>query len=145
MIKVKKITVILAAILTMVFIGFVSVSNLVATEASLYKTVTSDLLKEKQENQDSFIAYFYQKNCAPCQQVRPIINDYIEETQNEVLAVDINEDENKNLLIEGFDINSTPIVIFVDSGKEQERFSSVFGEEEFKERASKVYSDDGVN
>lgn len=141
---VKKLIVFVSAVVTMVIIGYISVSNLVGSEPALYKKVSSDQIKKMKEEQETFIAYFYQENCAPCKQVNPIINDYIQTTGKDIFAVDINADKNKNLLMEGFNIEGTPTVIFINSGKEENRFLSVFGKDEFKNTADLIYGDSDI-
>lgn len=114
---------------TCIILSF-SIIKLINTEAALYQNISTNEVQKMIENNESFILYMYQKNCSSCQQVTPIINDYIKEN-NKVFAVDINSDDNKNYILQDLNIKGTPTVIFYNKGEESGRFTSIFSKDEF--------------
>ncbi|BDU86875.1 thioredoxin family protein [Clostridium perfringens] len=134
----KKVVVTILAIITIIVILTFSISNLIQNEKPLYKDSSINEVKMKIQNKESFILYLYQKQCPSCLQIKPIINEYIQSTGNEILAVDINNDKDKNFIVQDLNISGTPTVIFYKEGNEISRLISVFNEELFLERAQEI-------
>lgn len=131
----KKILVTIFGISIITCILYFSLTKLINSDVALYKVISTETAQEMIDKNETFILYLYQKNCASCRQVKPIINDYIRNTHNEIFAIDINADENKNYIIQDLNIQGTPTVIFYNSGKETGRFISVFSKKEFEKKA----------
>lgn len=135
----KKIIIFCIATVTILLIAFYSINHLVESEPVMYKQVSSTEIEKKTHGKESFIAYFYQKNCPSCKQIKPILNDFVEQSGKDIFAVDINSDDYKNLLIQDFNIQSTPTVIFYELGEEKFRFLSAFSKEEFEAKANLIF------
>ncbi|MGG3279569.1 thioredoxin family protein [Paenibacillus solani] len=136
----KTITFCIATVIILL-IAYYSINNLLNSELALYKQVPSTEIEKMIQENETFIAYFYQKNCPSCKQIKPILNNFIEESGKDIFAVDINSDDHKNLLIQDFEIQGTPTVIFYKSGEEKFRFISVFNKEEFDEKANLIFKE----
>lgn len=130
----KKIIVFCISTIIILLIVYYSLSHLLNSEAALYKDISSTEVEKMIQENDTFIAYFYQKSCPSCKQIKPILNEYIKQSGKDIFAVDINSDDNKNLLIQYFGIQGTPTVILYESGNEKFRFISAFSKEEFEEK-----------
>lgn len=130
----KKILITIIGLVLICGILTFSIIKLINTEVALYKNISTNEIQKMIENDESFIVYMYQKSCPSCEKIRPIINEYIRNSNNEIFAVDINSDENKNYLLQDLNIQGTPTVIFYSNGNETGRFTSVFTKEEFEKK-----------
>lgn len=137
----KKIIIFCTSTIIILLIAFYSTSQLLNSESALYKDVSSTKVEKMIQENDTFIAYFYQKSCPSCKQIKPILNDYIRHSGKDIFAVDINNDDNKNLLIQDFGIQGTPTVILYESGEEKFRFISAFSKEEFEEKMNFIFEE----
>jgi len=129
------------ATVTILLIALFSINHLFESELALYKQVPSTEIEKKTHENETFIAYFYQKNCPSCIQIKPILNNFVERSGKDIFAVDINSDDYKNLLIQGFDIQGTPTVVFYELGEEKFRFTSAFSKEEFEAKANLIFEE----
>lgn len=134
----KKIVVGLG-IIFIVVIGMVAFTKLSQTDEVQYTDTNVTQINSMIKSKKTFIVYFYQKGCPSCEQVKPIINHYIITTHQKIFAIDINKDSQKSSILQQFEIQGTPTVLFLNRGVENNRLVSVFSKAEFKERAEKLY------
>lgn len=135
----RKIIVVLIGIILISGISFFSVGKLMSSEVALYKDIKTTDVQQMESKKQDFILYLYQKTCASCKQVKPIINEYIKNEKKDIYAIDINADENKNFILQDLGIQGTPTVIFYKDGKETVRMISAFTKNEFYEKANKLW------
>lgn len=130
----KKILIIIFSLILISGILTVSIIKLLNTDIALYENTSTDKIQEMISNKETFIVYMYQKSCPSCQEVKPILNDYIKEDKATILAIDINSDKNKNYLSQDLNVKGTPTIIFYNNGIETGRLTSVFTREKFEEK-----------
>ncbi|MGC6174896.1 thioredoxin family protein [Lacrimispora sp. 38-1] len=125
----KKLVIILLVVLITCAIFSFSFTKLLATEKPLYQNINVDDIKERIDNKQSFVLFFYQKTCLGCKEIKPIINTYIHKTGNQIYAIDINDIDDKSYLIQNLNISGTPTVIFYKNGIEKDRIINIFNME----------------
>ena len=74
---------IICSIFAYIYSGLSNVQKIKVT------TISSGELIEKIESRDSFTVYFFQTGCSGCDKVAPIINEYIENTNTPIYAVNL--------------------------------------------------------
>lgn len=129
----KYITLIIS-ILVIGLILFWSLTNLIKIERNLYIDVESSEVQAMSNEKSDFVVYFYQKSCVTCKKVKPIINQYIKDNNQDIYAVDINNDKNQSYIANNIDIQATPTVIFYKNGKETNRIVGDFNKKDLTKK-----------
>ena len=129
----KKRVVYVFLVLMICFIFVYIYSGLSNVQKMKVTIISSGELIEKIENRDNFTAYFFQTGCSGCDKVAPIINEYIENTNIPIYAVNLETAEYPAYLLEVLKIQSSPTIITFSSGKEIGRLSTVFSLAELEE------------
>lgn len=97
-----------------------------------YIDIGADIMLGKIENQETFTVYFYQEDCNGCMEVNDVLNTYIKSTGDQIYAIDLNNTDYPQYLVNILKIQSSPTIIRFEKGQEQSRLSSVFNLEELK-------------
>lgn len=128
----KIITIIIMSLICTVFFVY-SYKNIITSQRNLYITIETDELISKIERKDSFILFFYQKNCISCKQVASVLNEYIEESGVEIFALDLSVASKPGFIAGVIGIEETPVLIIFEKGEEINRLNGIFSLEEFEE------------
>lgn len=131
MIKLKKTYLIIVGIILTILLGTILYFTLKPKENNLIEIDGTELLK-KLENKETFILVFTQTGCVHCSEYKPILNRVL--TENNIKAYEINrnnlekeEETIKNKVNELFNINGTPMTLFINDGEEKTTINRISG------------------
>lgn len=133
MINMKKLLLLIIMSIVLVGTSIIIYKNVIKFSQSSCIQIDTGIMLDKMENQQTFTVYFYQTNCVSCMQVSNIINSYIQETGDEIYAIDLNNTNYQNYLANVLKIQGTPTIIRFVKGKETNRLVSVFDAQELEE------------
>lgn len=115
----------------MILLGTILYFTLKPKENNLIEIDGTELLK-KLENKETFILVFTQTGCVHCSEYKPILNRVL--TENNIKAYEINrnnlekeEETIKNKVNELFNINGTPMTLFINDGEEKTTINRISG------------------
>lgn len=127
----KSIVVIIGIIVVSLFLF--SLNQLFNNELHLYEIIDTQTVEAKKQDNEDFIIYLYQEQCAPCEQVRPIINEYIEDNNvDNIYAVDVNNSDNVLNSVIDYEITMTPTIISFTNGNEAQMIEGAFTQQDFE-------------
>ncbi len=128
MIKLKKTYLIIVGIILTILLGTILYFTLKPKENNLIEIDGTELLK----NKETFILVFTQTGCVHCSEYKPILNRVL--TENNIKAYEINrnnlekeEETIKNKVNELFNINGTPMTLFINDGEEKTTINRISG------------------
>lgn len=129
--KFKNIIFLIFTIFSIAFFSFMILHNEINND-NYYNNITFNELEKKISSEDEITVYFYKDNCQPCSKMKQIINKYIKETDNDIYAININEDTDYMFKItDTYNIEYTPTIIILKKNKEVDRIDSLVSEKEF--------------
>ena len=123
-------TIILLSLISVCFV-VCAYKNLITSQKNMCVKIESTELISKIEGQESFVIFFYQKNCISCKQVTSILNEYIQKTGKNIYALDLSSASKPGFIASVIGIEESPVIIFYEKGEEVMRLRGVFSLEEF--------------
>lgn len=98
-----------------------------------------DELKERIQNQQGVLSYFYSDRCAPCVSLRPKVIKLVEREFPKIELVFINSEKSPDIPAH-YGIFSNPAILFFLEGKEYFRKSKYISEDELQQNIDRLYS-----
>lgn len=127
----KKIILAMISIVIVTLIIVFVYNNMFNKKQNFINDVSYNEIEKMQISKKTFVVYVYQQGCAPCQKVKPIVNEFAKENEDKVVAVDANKDENIDYLDKA-KIKETPSFIFYKNGTIKHIKSGVLTEDKIK-------------
>ncbi|MCV9899778.1 thioredoxin family protein [Exiguobacterium sp. N5] len=126
----KKWILISVLIISVFVIGFF-VINTESMEKPLYEQTTLKDYKTMITAKETFFVYVYKTSCPACQQMKPTINEVIENNKVDWRAVNVEYEQNFDLsFLKEHKIDKTPTIIFYKNGIEQHRLEGLQSKKE---------------
>lgn len=97
-----------------------------ANNINLYEVIDEQKLDYILVTEDRTTVYFYKNNCLPCNEFKEIVNEYIENNNYKIYAIDVESDDIDTLQIsDKYNIKFTPTIIVFDRDKEISRLEEL--------------------
>ncbi|WP_339266094.1 thioredoxin family protein [Paenibacillus sp. FSL K6-1330] len=100
----------------------------------LYNNIDLSELQQKIENNEDFIIYIYGNSCRACQNFKPIINRVITTQKINLLALNVDEEKNRNInFLKENSISKTPTLLNYKKGGIHKKMEGIISEKEFED------------
>ena len=99
--------------------------------------ISSDDLKQKINNKETFILYIGNDNCSHCISYKPVLESVLKKYKIKIYHLD-----NTKYEINDFNIEGTPTVLFVEKGEEETTLNRINGEIS-KEKTIEILKENG--
>lgn len=134
----KKLLVLIISILLISVIAIVLYTRMFKVEKPLYTKINTEQIENMKKEKKDFVVYLYQDNCAGCKRMKPIINEYIKETNSDIYAVDVNNSDDVKYLSNVLQVKKTPTFVFYKNGEESDREVGQISKEDIENKANVV-------
>lgn len=126
----KKWILISVLMISVFIIGFF-VLNTESMEKPLYEQTALKDYKTMLISKETFFIYVHKTSCPACQQMKPAINEVIEENRVNWRAINVEYEQNFDLsFLKEQKIDKTPTIIFYKNGIEQHRLEGLQSKKE---------------
>ena len=127
----KKWILLFVSMILVILMGTILFFTLKPTQNNLISITGSELL-EKIKNKETFILIRTQDGCHHCEEYKPILNRILKEENLEAYELNLTElrkeEENiQNEVKKLFNVDGTPVTIFIQNGEEQTTINRIIG------------------
>lgn len=132
----KSILSILISVIAITILIFVFNSK--SLEKPSYKNISLQKYQTKIQSSEDFMMYVYKTTCGVCQEMKPSINEAIQEEKVNLIAMNADEKENiDRKFFEEHKLEKSPTLLYYKNGKEVERLEGFHSKKELKEFMSR--------
>ncbi len=128
--KKKNITLIIAIIIFIIILGVLIINYINTPKVGSLIELNYSQLKEKINNEDTFILIVSQTTCSHCATYKPEVEQIAKNYGIDVYYIDYDKetDDNKKEFLDSLNLDgSTPITLFINDGKEKSILNRISG------------------
>ncbi|MNO28305.1 thioredoxin 2 [compost metagenome] len=128
----KKIIILAISIFSITLL-LINIFHSVNSDEPIYRNISLAEYQRKIKDHEDFSMYIYATSCRACQAFKPIINKVLKNTDKIVFALNIDEDQNRDIsFLKEQSISLTPTTINYKNGKMIKKEEGVQTEKEFE-------------
>lgn len=120
---------VIAIVVLIVVIAFLLINFINTPKRGELVSINYKEIKEKIDNEESFILVVSQSTCSHCASYKPKLEQIANEYGFDIYYIDYDKDSDKEKFLDYFSLDgSTPITLFFNEGKEKSLLNRLGGE-----------------